>query len=201
MLINQFGMKEAAEYISGEDDNINDYAKADVGKEVIYLKAEDFGQEGYLGDINSFLIKNNYIFSKQLFELPIKIKFDFKILTENSEFQPCFSFNKKEWDNSDALSWYMATDRSDFTFRTRMFGGFPYSVRSCEGFICEVGKMYKMKCIIFEDKAEYFINGKPYASCKLNKGDIPSKGYIGFAVYNKDELKVVSNVRVHKYYI
>jgi hypothetical protein len=43
---------------------------------------------------------------------------------------PMFSAEKREWSGASspvALSWHVSPHRTDFDFRTKIFGGFPKS--------------------------------------------------------------------------
>ena len=57
-----------------------------------------------------------------------------------------FSQNKHEWVDDvtqcDAITWYMASDRHDFTFRLQLFGKFPKVIRHTQGFNIERGRWY-----------------------------------------------------------
>ena len=53
-----------------------------------------------------------------------------------------------------------------------------------------------MECTIREDGAEYSIDEKPYAITSYEKGTVPSKGHFGFAVYLKDEHRVITNLKI-----
>ena len=98
-------------------------------------------------------MKEAYIWSNAQFELPIKIRHGFTF-KKPGEIHPAFSLNKKHWGHgSDALSWFMATMRQDFTFRTKLFGEFPASVREHSGFKCKVNQHYIMECFIYPDRA------------------------------------------------
>jgi hypothetical protein len=60
------------------------------------------------------------------------------------EFQPSWTKNKQEWGKSDALSWFLGTERQDFTFRTQMFSfakGLKIK-RNGSGFKAKVGQRY-----------------------------------------------------------
>ena len=86
--------------------------------------------------------------------------------------------------------------RHDFTFRTKLFETFPKVTRPQPGFKSNVGQKYDMVCTIREDGAEYSIDGKPYASATYDKGTVPSKGHFGFAVYLRNEHKIITNLKV-----
>lgn len=90
-------------------------------------------------------MKGNYLWCNQQHSLPVQIKFGFTFKTAG-ELIPAWSLTKEEWGSKscDALSWYMSTNRNDFTFRTEMFGGYPGIERHSEGFNAEIGKRYEM---------------------------------------------------------
>ena len=70
----------------------------------------------------------------------------------------------------------MATMRSDFTFRTELFGGFPNVERSEEhpkGYKVNLNQKYHCECVIREDSAEYSIDGKFYARTSYQKEKVP----------------------------
>ena len=75
--------------------------------------------------------------------------------------------------NADALSWYLATDRSDFTFRTGMFAGFPAACRPTSGFNAQVGQKYHFDVEIDSTTASYSIDGMSYAIATYAVADVP----------------------------
>ena len=87
-----------------------------------FLDGRLFGQ-----DTKDIVVKDKYLWSKLKFKLPIKVSFDVMIMHNPSAILPVFAKEKIEWNgkNTDALTWHLATDRDDFTFRTNMFGDFP----------------------------------------------------------------------------
>ena len=83
----------------------------------------------------------------------------------------------------DAFTWYAAAHRNDFTFRTKMFGGFP-RVAKRNTFKLKQGKWYTMEVNLSTTKVSYSIDGKHFAtSGKLKTGDIPAEGYVGMISY------------------
>merc|ERR1712125_93327 len=64
-------------------------------------------------------------------EKPITFSYEVKSISDNAEFIGAFSKNKAKWGNKDvdALTWYAAPHRTDFTFRSQMFGKFPPAKR------------------------------------------------------------------------
>ena len=56
-----------------------------------------------------------------------------------------------------------------------------------------------MSIHIFKDRADYSIDGEPYAYTFIPEdGDyqIPKKGYFGFGLYDKNECKLIENVAI-----
>jgi hypothetical protein len=96
-----------------------------------------------------------------------------------------------------ALSWFLASCRADFTFRSRIFGGFPQAIRHAAQIIADVNRFYLMECKIYDNCAEYSIDGVKYASCKYGPGIVPSEGYFGMGNYGSisfsfKDLKITS---------
>ena len=74
--------------------------------------------------------------------------------------------------------------RSDFTFRTKLFGDFPESeqydhIKS----VVNEHQYYTVECNITETGAEYAINGEPYAKCEYTPDTVPVVGHVGIAIY------------------
>lgn len=113
------------------------------------LTARDFGLDN---DHYSFMVSDQYMWSEKEYTLPVDISFDFTF-AKDGELIPAFSANKEEWGQSpDALSWYASTLRHDFTFRTEMFGGFPYS-EQVDTYDMHIGRKYHMEAYISENFA------------------------------------------------
>lgn len=76
---------------------------------------------------------------------PVKLRYEIKANKWNSEVISAFSYNKKPWKtpNMDAFTWFAAAHRKDFTFRTKMFAGFP-RVAKRNTFKLKVGQWYTM---------------------------------------------------------
>ena len=138
------------------------------------LSSSDFGFDF---NSNSFQLTNKYLWSNYEVQIPAKIDFTFTFDIEgDSEFHPCFSKDCNGWggaNSTDALSWFMATHRQDFTFRTGMFEGFPKTKRPHNGFKCETNRAYKMSCTIEPTTAKYYIDGELYAEAFFESKDIP----------------------------
>lgn len=93
---------------------------------------------------------------------------------------------------------YMGTNNRETTFKHKLYGREPEKTyHPHEGFNCDIGKRYKMKINIYKDRADYSIDGNPYAYAYFpEKGNdsIPQEGYFGFAIVEKGEHKVIENV-------
>ncbi len=53
-----------------------------------------------------------------------------------------FSAEKRQWSGASspvALSWHVSPHRTDFDFRTKIFGGFPKSQRHSKPLLLKVG--------------------------------------------------------------
>lgn len=160
----------------------------------------------------ALVVADEYLWSVDDFELPVRIRFKFRFLTPG-ELLPCFSENRVPFGGQrpDALSWYCATHRDDFTFRTGMFNGFPVAVRR-QPLRCEVGREYMMDCFLTINPrtgyldAGYFVDGNCIAQARERAPNergrmsdrMPSfhRGSFGVAVYSGDEHKVLTDITV-----
>ena len=52
-----------------------------------------------------------------------------------------------------------------------------------------------MTAEIRQNEAKYYINGDLYAEASYQEGDVPHRGYFGFAIYNSED-KTIKDVRV-----
>ena len=59
----------------------------------------------------------------------------------------------------------------------------------------EVGRKYKAEIMITDKKAEFYLDGEKYYSCKLEKGAIESEGRIGFTSFSGEGSSTVSDFR------
>jgi hypothetical protein len=97
-----------------------------------------------------------------------------------------FTAEKREWcgDPSPiALSWFLAVNRHDFTFRTKIFHGFPPRALHADPVRMQIGRFYKLDCRIYKNYAEYYVDGVKYVSCKLEDGEVPEEGYFCMGNY------------------
>ncbi len=72
-------------------------------------------------------VKWDYVCLEEDVQLPATIHFDATANSKESEFLPCFSQTRAEWDipDRDALCWFLSAHRSDLTFRTELFSKLP----------------------------------------------------------------------------
>ncbi len=145
----------------------------------------------------SFKITNQYVWLPTIYTLPATISYDVTCGSETDQFLPCFSFTKAQWASPecDALSWFASPNRDDFTFRTQLFRNFPATQRLSPPFRPTVGTKFTVECKITATSATYSINGKDYATATYKEGDVPLRGYFGFATYNPMNI-TVENVHV-----
>ena len=111
----------------------------------------------------------------------------YEVRADGSEIEMigAFSHSKRAWGGQpqcDALSWYTATHRCDFTFRTKMFHGFP---RCKRGEPCELraGEWHRVEVTLRKDAASYAVNGRHFGTATLKPGEIPKAGYVGMVTY------------------
>ena len=57
------------------------------------------------------------------------------------------------------LSWHLHGSTADFTFRTKIFNDFPDDIRHMNDIFLVPNKKYEIKCRIWLDKAEYYVDG------------------------------------------
>lgn len=150
----------------------------------------------------SFKITDQYVWLPDIYTLPASISYDVTCGSETDEFLPCFSFTKAEWASSecDALCWYASPHRDDFTFRTKLFRNFPSVKRLSPPYRPTVGKKFHMECKITTTSATYSINGIDYATATYKEGEVPNRGYFGFAKFGTENI-TVENVNVGIRYI
>jgi len=60
----------------------------------------------------------------------------------------------------------------------------------------QVGMVYHAKVDIFPDHAEFWLNGEKYYSCKLQIGNVPNPGKVGFTSYSGKGTSTVFNYKV-----
>ena len=122
------------------------------------------------------------------FSRPFRLTFDYRFDTEG-EMIPIYAHYQENWAGGGAatnygVTWYAATNRHDFTFRTEIFNKFPPTKRPQRGYNMKVGQWYTMDSTIDEKRCYYSIDGKPYAEAyNLPEGSIPTSGFFGMIHY------------------
>jgi hypothetical protein len=95
-----------------------------------------------------------------------------------------FSQTKADWGKPecDALTYYLAVNRSDYSFRFNGFllSHFPAQHRRT---VAIPGTSYHFKCTITSTSAEYSIDGQEYATVTYPIGSVPLKGFFGVFGY------------------
>ena len=77
-------------------------------------------------------VRQSYSWLPDPYSLPLQINFYAKITDKSGMILGLFSESQKEYSGEDspaALSWFLHGSRSDFDFRTKIFGGFPTKER------------------------------------------------------------------------
>jgi hypothetical protein len=83
----------------------------------------------------------------------------------------------------DALTWYFAPHRNDFSFRSRMFGGFPEIIRQSVQTV-SINEWHAVEVRLTRKEVSYSVDGEEYAVCKLTERDgVADEGFVGFVSY------------------
>jgi len=117
-------------------------------------------------------------------QLPFTLRYKF-IIYQDCELIPHYSKSRSEWTGSgkdEGLTWYHATNRHDFTFRTGIFKSFP-SVLKKNPYNFKKNRTYKCKITVGKHGARYWIDDKHYATCKYSEKDVLSGGTVGFMTW------------------
>lgn len=126
--------------------------------------------------------------------LPIDVRYNFIINSPDHGIIGVFSQQCGEYGSgSDGLSWTVDPHRSDFQFRTQIFGGFPETYLYQEPHKMEVGRQYTARVQIYPDKAFFYLDDEMYYSAVLKPGDVALRGKIGFTKYSSEGSSVISN--------
>jgi hypothetical protein len=91
-------------------------------------KQKDIQQENVTEPGQIIETTDEYYWTDKKFKLPLKISFSAMCKNTDGLVLSMFTAEKREWSGDSspvALSWFMAANRCDFTFRTKIFGGFP----------------------------------------------------------------------------
>jgi hypothetical protein len=143
------------------------------------------------------------VFLSDEFSLPATVSFDVTVTGSHDQIIPWFTSNRKRWggpledDDCDALSWYLAPDRDDFSFRFRGYH-FDHPTKQLLKLRAVPGKSHHMECTITPTSAVYSIDGKKYATADYPVGTLDSsnKGYFGFHSGWNEESLTVENLEI-----
>lgn len=141
-------------------------------------------------------IKNENIWLDREVSLPFSISYEATASKESDELIGCFSHTRSPWGaaDADALTWFLSPYRSDLTFRTKFYHGFPTVERHEPEFRITVHKPVQVHCRLAATSATYFVNGKKYATAKFSMEDVPQRGYFGFAAVGDDIGLVITDI-------
>ena len=122
---------------------------------------------------------------------PVIVKYEFMPLHGTSEVIGAFSLNRRAWGEGacDALTWYAAPHRHDFTFRGNMFATFfrdcqeraPANVTPLEWHVMEVR--------LSKREASFAVDGVLFATLRnpaAAQRRWPTHGYLGMIRYDSD---------------
>lgn len=119
---------------------------------------------------------------------PLVLEYEVYPEVDDSECIAAFSHSKVPWQGGgageDALTWYCAPGRNDFTFRSRVFGGFPRCTFTRAKRVA-VREWHSVRVGLSVDKAAYTVDGSLFAVAALSSADgVPATGYCGFMSYS-----------------
>ena len=121
---------------------------------------------------------------------PVVIKYQVMATGSDTQIIGAFSLNRQHWDQGDcdALTWFAASHRDDFTFRHGMFEGFPPAGRGAP-FKLRLGQWHLIQVSLSLRAVEYSVDGRTFATLQnerrrglvqhVDSGYWPSRGYIG----------------------
>merc|ERR1711959_542152 len=129
------------------------------------------------------------------------ITYEVMATSAESELIGAFSHNKKPWaggdQGEDALTWYAAPHRADFSFRTKVFGGFPKVLVSKDMKKVSAHTWHQVEVKLGKKHAAYSVDGKHFAMAVLKGDDIARTGFVGMIRYASDyqfkNLKIVDS--------
>jgi len=106
-------------------------------------------------------------------------------LSDEAEFIGAFSSNKVKWggEHPDAFTWFGGTNRCDFTFRAKMFGGLSGRCKDVSNKLLAKGTWHLFEVELSKNSARYSVNGEVFCYKEKNDGDWPTSGYFGFVGY------------------
>lgn len=145
---------------------------------------------------------------------PTIIRYDFMPIDADAEVIGAFSRNCRDWDQGgcDALSWYAASHRDDFSFRGKMFGTFPANLAQVRRKVklgmknrdrgtkspsttlqgsptrIRAGEWHTMEVALSLSEATYRVDGQEWGKVLRERGAgaeavYPERGYLGMIRY------------------
>lgn len=121
---------------------------------------------------------------------PTIIRYDFMPIDTESEVIGAFSLNCHNWGDGDcdAVSWYAASHRSDFSFRGEMFEYCPPNLAQRSPTRVRAGEWHSMEVALSLSEATYRVDGEEFGRV-LRQSDgagalYPDRGYLGMIRYD-----------------
>jgi hypothetical protein len=117
---------------------------------------------------------------------PTIIRYEFMPLDRDAEVIGAFSSNCRNWDQGgcDALSWYAASHRADFSFRGEMFGTFPPDLAQSSRRKVSAGDWHTMEVQLSLSQASYKVDGVEFGKVLRHQNGTemplyPEEGHLG----------------------
>lgn len=142
-----------------------------------------------------YLEPNDVKYIETLCTVPVTIRYDVKAEKAGTQFIGCFTFNKLRDSNSDALTWFLSTYSSTFTFRLNLHARYANSTMHRSGFHLPIDAAVTVECTISPTQASYSVNGEDYATATYRSDEVPQKGYFAFNTYGNSKA-TVSNLTI-----
>lgn len=117
--------------------------------------------------------------------LPIYCRAEVLPLAADTECFLIATQNCRGWgQGGDGLTVSSGVNRTDFTFRSGVFQGFPRVTRQGSPMLRSL-EWNELSMVLSETLASYWINGMLVASCKLEPGEVPAAElYLGLTSYS-----------------
>ena len=136
------------------------------------------------------------------FQNPFRLTFDYRF-EGAGEMIPIYSHFQENWGGraggNYGITWYAASNRHDFTFRTQIFNKFPPVKRGWNGgFNMKVGQWYTMDSTIDNKECSYSIDGKLYAKAFDLEGQVPYSGFFGMIHMGPSIDRSIKNMKLTK---
>lgn len=157
------------------------------------------GEPGALYIKNDIHITEAPIWLPERYRLPLEINLDFTCRGEMDLLALCYS-ETKEFRNptvlqGNFLTWLVAPKRSGIRFISQPFIDDRYFQTPTPWAKLELGRKYRLRCVIKPYITTYYLNGVIYGVMNCPPGFMPSEGHIGFLIYSESDI-LVENVQV-----